>query len=101
MNGYHLQAVDGEIGHISDFLVNATLTDIQYLVVDTRNWLPGKKVVLPPAFIHGIQWDESKVHVTLTEEQIKNAPEYEEDNGPGITADFALQLRNYYEVLKE
>src|SRR5947207_2176893 len=45
MRGFHILATDGEIGHVDDFLVNESWT-VQYLVVDTSNWLGGKSVLI-------------------------------------------------------
>jgi hypothetical protein len=46
LEGQHIQALDGEIGHITDFILEDQSWVIRYLVVDTRNWLPGKKVLI-------------------------------------------------------
>src|ERR1044071_4192956 len=43
VTGYHIEARDGEIGHVEDFIIDAETWEIRYMVVDTRNWLPGKK----------------------------------------------------------
>jgi hypothetical protein len=40
---YHIQAKDGEIGHVEDFIIDDETWAIRYLIVDTRNWWPGKK----------------------------------------------------------
>jgi hypothetical protein len=96
VQGYHIQALDGEIGHVSDFFVNGSLSQIEYLVVDTRNWLPGKQVVIPPMFAHAIHWDGSKVDVSLTRDEIKNAPEYVEDSYPFVADGFESDLQKYY-----
>ena len=69
--GYHTQATDGDIGHVEDFLVEDSLWAIRYMVVDTRNWGPGKKVLVSPEWIKGVDWSDSKVHVDVTQEQIK------------------------------
>lgn len=45
---YHLHATDGEIGHVEDFMVDDENWAIRFLVVATRNWLPGKKVIYHP-----------------------------------------------------
>jgi len=71
--GYHIQATDGEIGHVKDFLVDDATWTISYLVVDTRNWLPGKKVLIAPQQIKEISWAKRKVHVELSREAIKNS----------------------------
>ena len=41
--GYHIHAVDGEIGHVEDFLLEVADWSIHYLVVDTKNWWPGNR----------------------------------------------------------
>ena len=43
VTGYHIHASDGEIGHVEDFLVEDADWSIQFLVVDTRNWGPGRR----------------------------------------------------------
>lgn len=74
--GYHIQARDGEIGHVEDFIVHEDTWTIHYMLVDTRNWLPGKKVVVSPSWIETINWDEAKVRVDLSRDTIQNSPEY-------------------------
>jgi hypothetical protein len=76
--GYHIRARDGEIGHVEDFIINDNDWTIQLLVFDTRNWLPGNKVLLAPSWIEKIIWAEAKVYVELSQEVIKNCPEYNE-----------------------
>jgi uncharacterized protein YrrD len=73
--GYHIQASDGEIGHVEDFLVDPQSWQIRRLLIDTRNWWPGKHVQISPSSIGSVDWAERKVHVALSREQIKAAPE--------------------------
>jgi hypothetical protein len=47
------------------------------MVVDTRNWLPGREVLVAPKWIQAVDWVERKVHVDLLRETIKNSPEYD------------------------
>src|SRR6218665_1142254 len=78
--GYDIQATDDSIGHVKDFIFDDESWAIRYLVVDTRNWLPGgKKVLIATHWIDGIDWDQKQVAVRLTREQIKNSPEYDEE----------------------
>src|SRR3546814_3076820 len=58
VEGYHVAASDGEIGHIDDFLVDDTDWSLRFLVIDTRNWLPGRKVLVAPAWARGIRAEE-------------------------------------------
>ena len=77
VTGYYIQATDGDIGHVEDFLVEDRSWTIRYVVVDTRNWWPGKKVLVSPDWITRVDWYDSKVHVDLARDTIKNSPEYD------------------------
>ena len=48
VTGYHIQALDGEIGHVEDFIIDDETWSIRYLVVDTKNWWAGKRVLVSP-----------------------------------------------------
>lgn len=76
VTGYHVEATDGEIGHVDGFVVDDELWAIRYLEVATRNWLPGKKVLVSPAWIDRVSWLDSKVRAALPREKIESAPEY-------------------------
>jgi sporulation protein YlmC with PRC-barrel domain len=58
--GYAMQAEDGEIGHVKDVLVDDKAWAIRYLVVDTKKWWGGKKVLVSPEWLTRVTWDESK-----------------------------------------
>lgn len=94
--GYHIQALDGEIGHVETFLVDDASWRIHYLVVDTRNWLPGKKVLIAPEWIEKFVWKESKVFVDLTTEQIQESPEYD-DSFP-VERAYEAELYDHYDT---
>ncbi len=94
VRGYHIHALDGEIGHVEDFLIDDEDWAIRYLVVGTRNWWPGRKVLVSPAWIENVSWDESTVKVDLHRETIKNAPEF--SPGLPVTRDFEQKLFDYY-----
>jgi hypothetical protein len=92
--GYYIQATDGDIGHVKDFLVDDRTWAIRYMIVDTRNWLPGRKVLIAPEWISHLSWTDSTVHVSMTREQIRNSPEY--DPSRPIERDEELRLYEYY-----
>ena len=75
--GYYIQATDGDLGHVEDFLVDDETWAIRYCVVDTRNWLPGRKVLVSPEWIQRVSWEDSKVYVDLSKRHIEAAPEYD------------------------
>ncbi|NTU85811.1 MAG: PRC-barrel domain containing protein, partial [Chloroflexales bacterium] len=75
--GYHIQASDGAIGHIKDFVMDDTTWALRYLVVDTQNWWPGKQVLVAPTWITAVNWDDRTVGVDLPRATIKAGPEYD------------------------
>ena len=74
--GYHIQATDGEIGHVIDFIFDHETWAICHLVIETGHWFSGKEIVISPKNIDKISYEESKVFVNVTKEAIQNAPEY-------------------------
>jgi hypothetical protein len=92
--GYHIQARDGEIGHVEDLIVEDANWFIRYLVIDTRNWLPGRKVLVSPAWAEEVNWAERKVHVGLGREAIENSPEF--DPSLPVNREYEVRLYDYY-----
>lgn len=76
VTGYRIEARDGRLGHVETFVFDEYTWSVRYVVIDTNNWLPGKKVVVSPHVISHIEWAETKVIVDLPQETIKQAPEY-------------------------
>lgn len=94
VTGYHLAATDGEIGYVEDFIVEDKSWAIRYLLVSTRHWLPGKSVVVSPQWIERFDWSESKVYVKLTQEAVRNCPEY--DESVLVTREYESRIFQYY-----
>jgi len=94
VTGRTIEARDGEIGHVSDFVVDDEDWAIRYLIADTRNWWPGKKILIATQWIERICWEESKVFINLTREAVKGAPEYTEE--ALITRDYEEELHHHY-----
>jgi uncharacterized protein YrrD len=92
--GYHIQAVDQKIGHVEDFIVDTDAWAIRYMVVDTRNWLPGRKVLVSPGWVESVNWEEKRVHASLTGDAIRNSPEF--DPGEPVNRKYESHLYDYY-----
>ncbi len=92
--GYTIQAADGEIGHVEDFIIDDETWEIRYLIISTRNWWPGKKVLISTKWIESVSWLESKVIVNLHRETIKQSPEYTEELL--LTRDYEARLHRHY-----
>ena len=95
VSGYHIQAADGDIGHVEDFIIDDETWAIRYLIVATQNWWPGKKVLVSPQWIERVSWSESTVFVNLTREAIRQSPEYTEESL--LTRDYETGLHRHYE----
>ena len=94
VTGYYIGANDGEIGYVEDFIIDDESWSIRYMVVHTRNWWPGKKVLVSPEWIHNVSWNESMVKVELTREAIKAAADY--DLSRPIDRDYEDRLHTHY-----
>jgi hypothetical protein len=87
VTGYHIHASDGEIGHIDDFLVEDADWSIHDLVVDTKNWWHGKKVLISPSWTSDINWTDNVVKLNVDRKRVKDSPTYD----ASTTVDRALQ----------
>jgi uncharacterized protein YrrD len=94
VSGQIIQATNGDIGHVDDFIIDDETWAIRYLVIDTQNWLPGKKVLISPKWIDRISWSEFTVFINLSRETIRQSPEYTEDSL--ITRDYENGLHRHY-----
>jgi hypothetical protein len=94
VSGHYIQATDGEIGHVEDFIIDDETWAIRYLIVDTRNWLPGKKVLIAPQWIDRVSWSESKVFIKFDREAIQHAPTYTEASL--AARDYEIRLHRHY-----
>ena len=94
VSGHHVEASDGEIGHVEDFLIDDETWAIRYLIVDTRDWLPGRRVLISPRWIERVSWSEKQVVVDLPREAIRQAPEY--TDGEAVTRDQESALHRHY-----
>ncbi|MGW6979194.1 PRC-barrel domain containing protein [Streptomyces sp. NPDC054932] len=95
LSGYKVEATDGSIGKVDKHSDEAGSA---YLVVDTGPWIFGKEVLLPAGTVIGIDVAQEKVHVGLTKEQIKDAPEFVRDDHLHDT-DYRQLLGGYYGII--
>ncbi len=76
LTGFSVEATDGGIGKIDEASYDV---GAGYIVVDTGPWIFGKKVLLPAGVIKRVDVDEEKVYVDRAKDQIKDAPEFDEE----------------------
>jgi len=93
---HHIQAKDGEIGHVEDFVIDDETWAIRYMIVNVHNWLPGKKVLISTHWIDDINWNELKVVINLSREAIKNSPACTDE--VFLTRDYETKLHDHYNL---
>lgn len=93
LKGLAIRASDGEIGEVSDFLMDDETWAIRYLVVDTGGWWSGKQVLIAPLWATAVSWEEKVVEMDLTREQVKSGPEY---SGLHLSRDDEQLLHRHY-----
>lgn len=81
--GHHIEATDGEVGHAEDFLFDADNWQIRYIIVDTKNWVSGQKVVISPLLIRDIDWNTKCINLNVDIGKVKTSPPYD----PTMTQD--------------
>ncbi len=94
VTGYHIHASDGEIGHVEDFLVEDADWSIHYLVVDTKNWWPGKKVLISPRSAREIDWTDKLVNLNVNRQKVKDSPAY--DASTTVDRAYEKHFHSYY-----
>ena len=92
--GYHIQATDGPVGHVENFLVEDTNWGIRYLVIDTKNWWPGQRVLMSPYAVRAMSWSGRDITLDVTRAQVKGAPVW--DPAGMINRDEEQRLHGYY-----
>jgi hypothetical protein len=92
--GYRIIAEDDKVGHVEDFLVDTDGWAIRYMVVDTRNWLPGRKVIVAPDWVKDVDWPDSHVAVALSADSIRHSPVF--DPYTPVNREYEMRLYDYY-----
>ena len=94
VSGYHVKATGGEIGHVEDFLFDDETWQIRYVIVDTRNWWPAKKVLLRPQWIEKVSWSTRQFRTTIGREMIEKSPAWDPDSP--VSREYELHLHQHY-----
>ncbi len=96
VKGYHVEALDGKIGHIDDFIIDDLDWQMLYALMDTKNWVPwSKRVLLGTNWMDEISYSSQVLKINIDKEAIQSAPEF--DSSKSITDDFEKELFDYYE----
>jgi sporulation protein YlmC with PRC-barrel domain len=82
MTGYHVRAVDGEIGQVEDFLVETESWAIRYVVVRSGHRLDGHHVLVSPEWVTRVSWEGRRLETDLSHEALRDAPGYDRSRRP-------------------
>jgi sporulation protein YlmC with PRC-barrel domain len=74
VNGYHIEASDGTVGHVCDFMMDDKSWAIGQLVVKTGHRFSGNEVLIPVNKVDRISYEKSTVFVNLTGEAAEQSP---------------------------
>jgi hypothetical protein len=88
VTGYHIKALDGEMGHLAGMLVDEETWAIRYLIVHTSNWWLGHDVLVAPQWIQSLSWATELIAVDFTREALQRAPRYD----PTLALDRSMEI---------
>ncbi|WP_010219602.1 PRC-barrel domain-containing protein [Sphingomonas sp. PAMC 26621] len=94
VKGYHVEATDGEIGHVADLLVDMTGWHVRYIVVDRSNWWFGQQVLISPAIVKDVDWPRRRVGIDIDRERVKSSPPWSAKQM--VDGDYERLLHAYY-----
>lgn len=93
-DGFAIKATDGELGHIKDIYFDDEKWTIRYLEVDTGGWITGRRVLISPFSVSGINWADETVSVNLTKQQVNDSPGI--NSAKPVSRQHETDLANYY-----
>jgi uncharacterized protein YrrD len=93
VKGYHINALDGEIGHVDDLLFDPQTWLIRFIEVDTSNWIGGKSVLVPRSALGAVNWPDNTLSVALPRDQVEHSPRADEAHLTGVLEE---ELEEYY-----
>lgn len=75
--GYRLEAVDGEVGALQDFLLDLDHWVVRYFIVELDTFLGGRRRLISPGAAEAIHPSDRLLRVHFSAAEIEAAPEYD------------------------
>ncbi len=94
LTDFEVEATDGSIGKIDAATYE---TGNSCLVVDTGFWIFGKKRMIPAGLVSDVDWNEKKVFVGMTKDEIKQAPDYDHERHQRDEDAYHKEVGEYYD----
>jgi hypothetical protein len=83
IQGYKVEATDGIVGELADFMVDDRTWTIREIVVEFGHWYAGKAIRIPTEKISRISYDEATVYVNLANDAMVHASEEDVERAAG------------------
>jgi sporulation protein YlmC with PRC-barrel domain len=83
-----------DLGYVRDVLFDENDWVVRYLVVELGGVAAGRSSVISPISVSKIDRNLRRIHLGLTAQKVKGAPEY--DPKTGVSREFEISLFNYY-----
>ena len=94
LKGFAIEASDGRIGTVVDYLFDDASWKVRWLVIDCGTWLTGRKVLVHPSAISQEDLEQQQFVVALTKAQVEESPKLLEDQP--VSQQMEKQLYSYY-----
>jgi len=94
IRGYHVHALDDDVGRAADFLIVNGSWEIGHMVASVGLWWPTRTILVPVGWIAEVSWGAATVEVSLPSEAIRLAPQY--DSALGLGPEHEERLEGYY-----
>lgn len=94
LKDYTIAATDGDIGEVKDFYFDNEAWVIRYFIVETGDWFFSRKVLITPFSIQRPEWEQRRLHVAITQEQVKSSPDIDTDKP--VSRQHEMQSLSYY-----
>lgn len=92
--GYGIESLDGEIGHLDDLIVDDLAWVVRYLVIDTEQKWPGRRVLVATNWVDHADWEERKIRIDLIRDKIQDSPQF--DPTEPVNREYERELHDYY-----
>jgi hypothetical protein len=93
--GFRLEAKDGDVGEVDDFVFDDETWAIRYVVINTHYWWTEKQILLVPQWVERVSWRRSVMRVNLSMDFLKHAPKYL--GASAISPEYEHNVLDYYE----
>ena len=94
LKGYVVEASDGEIGQLSDLLLDDRSWKIRWLVLDAGHSLRRRKILLHPSALGAPDPMRQSIAAKLTKAQIEGSPDFPKHQS--VSREMEALLYKYY-----